>query len=103
MKEEKYNLYIEDRFHQPLSTEAEINEYRWVHQTCNSYDEAVKSCEAYCDNWCEAAFKVCKTESEFCAYYYHHGEDVWISEVPEGKERFSTDEYIEKKAKLHYN
>jgi alpha-N-acetylglucosamine transferase len=103
MKEEKYKLYIDDYFHTPITTDADISEYRRPYRTCDTFEEAVKACEEFCDQWCEDVFKNCKTESEFYAYLYHHGEDIWISSTPEGKERFSSMDYVAKKVKLHYN
>lgn len=92
----KFIVYNEDKFHQPLSSEEDIAEFRYEMGSFDNYEEAVSFCKEYLDKtFDEIVNDSDDSESYFRKYWYHHGEDLFI--VPSPEKHFSSSDYIEEK------
>lgn len=90
-----YTVYVEDYFHSPLTSSEDIDEYRWVVGEYASYEEALRRVRTITENVFRDAFLASDgSPDEICLYWIHHGEDAWISPVPDGAPRFSGRDYF---------
>ena len=92
-----YAVYVEDKFHQPLCTEEDIDEYRYKLAEYNSYEEALTAVKEFLDRDFESIAKDSKNRDEIQRYWAFHGEDLFIIPTPANKEYFSSSTYFQNK------
>jgi hypothetical protein len=102
-KKLRYYIVVEDAWHQPLTSDEDRAEYSYTLGEYADYDSAYLSAKNFTDKNFAIAAQNTKTESDFCGYWYHWGEVVYLYDRILGSCPFCSCEYIEEQIKKHYN